>query len=164
MLPEYVSAKYLQPLISEQVRSKILDSITYISLNGTRSNAIRATVLADICDIWIKAKQNGAIEKEQFPIADNAYTLRYFSGNFFAHTMVVGGFEFGAVKNIRAGLAAKLAWPKVHGVVVLEVFDFRFHKSLSQTPATNNPPMSRMRRRGERSIMVLPLFNPRERK
>lgn len=75
MLPEYVSAKYLQPLITEQVRARILDSITYRSLNGTISNAIRATVLADICDIWIKAKQSGAIEKDQYPIADNAYTL-----------------------------------------------------------------------------------------
>jgi hypothetical protein len=62
MLPEYVSAKYLQPLITDTVRAKILDSITYEALNGTRSSAIRGTVLADICDIWIKSKQNGAIE------------------------------------------------------------------------------------------------------
>lgn len=75
MLPEYVSAKYLQPIISDSVRARILDSITYEALNGTRSSAIRGTVLADICDIWIKAKQSGAIEKEQFPIADTAYIL-----------------------------------------------------------------------------------------
>jgi P63C domain-containing protein len=75
MLPEYISAKYLQGFITEPIRARILDSITYDALNGTRSNAIKATVLADICDIWIKAKQSGAIEKEQHPIADNAYTL-----------------------------------------------------------------------------------------
>lgn len=75
MLPEYVSAKYLQPLITDQVRAKILDSITYEALNGTKANALRATVLADICDIWIKAKQNGAIEKEQYIISENAYLL-----------------------------------------------------------------------------------------
>ena len=75
MLPEYVSAKYLQPFITEQIKSRVLDSITYKALNGVNANAIRATVLADICDIWINAKQNGAIEKDQISIADNAYTL-----------------------------------------------------------------------------------------
>jgi hypothetical protein len=75
MLPEYVSAKYLQPFITDQIKVKVLDSITYKALNGVNANAIRATVLADICDIWIKAKQNGALEKDQISIADNAYTL-----------------------------------------------------------------------------------------
>src|ERR1039458_3949044 len=75
MLPEYVSAKYLQPFITEQIKARILDSITYKALNGVNANAIRATVLADICDIWIKAKQSGALEKEQVSIADNAYIL-----------------------------------------------------------------------------------------
>lgn len=69
MLPEYVSAKYLQPFINEQTKKNILDSITYKAINGVKANAIRATALADICDIWIKAKQNGALVKEQILIA-----------------------------------------------------------------------------------------------
>lgn len=75
MLPEYISAKYLQPFISDEAKARILDSITYKALNGTKANAIRAKVLADICDIWIKAKQNGALTPEQELIADNAYIL-----------------------------------------------------------------------------------------
>jgi hypothetical protein len=75
MLPEYISAKYLKPYISDQTKAKVMDSITYKALNGVNANGIRATALADICDIWIKAKQNGAIEKDQIVIADNAYIL-----------------------------------------------------------------------------------------
>lgn len=75
MLPEYISPKYLAPFITDEIKSKVLDSITYKSTSGSISNGIRATVLPEICDIWVQAKQKGALETDQFIIADNAYNL-----------------------------------------------------------------------------------------
>lgn len=75
ILPEYVSAKYLQPFISEDARARIMNSVTYKSSSGTIANGIEAIVLADICNIWIKAMQNGALNPEQSKSADRAYTL-----------------------------------------------------------------------------------------
>jgi P63C domain len=75
LLPEYVSAKYLQPFISDEIRAKLLDSVSYKPKNGPEASGIPATVLPEICDIWIKAKEKGALNPSQQEIADKAYIL-----------------------------------------------------------------------------------------
>src|ERR1700685_3385535 len=62
MLPEYISPKYLEPFITDEIKAKVLDSITYKATNGSISNGIKAVVLPEICDIWVQAKQKGALE------------------------------------------------------------------------------------------------------
>ncbi len=76
ILPEYVEAKYLEKYISEELRQKLLSPITYINRNGKESTGIDATVLPDICDLWIKAKNNNALTTEkQINTAKKAYIL-----------------------------------------------------------------------------------------
>jgi hypothetical protein len=75
MLPEYMSQKYLQPFISDELKAKISESITYKSLNGAPANGISALVLPEICDVWVQARQKGALDIEQSQIAEKAYIL-----------------------------------------------------------------------------------------
>jgi len=75
LLPEYISAKYLLPFISDKLRKKLTNSISYINSKGKLINGIEATILPEICDIWIKAKENGALDKKRIYIAERAYIL-----------------------------------------------------------------------------------------
>jgi hypothetical protein len=74
-LPEYLSAKYLQQFISDELREKFESAILYTSTGGQESNGIDATVLADICDVYITAKNNGVNNSKFLVVADNAYIM-----------------------------------------------------------------------------------------
>lgn len=63
MLPEYVSANVLQPFIADDLRVKLSESITYKPKVGQIARGVRATILPDICDIWIKARESGALSE-----------------------------------------------------------------------------------------------------
>jgi P63C domain len=75
LLPEYVSAKYLEPFITEEIHAKLMDSVTYKPKNGPTANGIRATVLPEVCDIWLYAKEKGALNDSQLEVAERAYLL-----------------------------------------------------------------------------------------
>jgi P63C domain len=75
MLPEYISAKYLEPFITDKIRAMVSEQITYTQINGASARGIKATALPEICDIWVQARQNGALKPEQYQIADKAYIL-----------------------------------------------------------------------------------------
>jgi P63C domain len=75
LLPEYVSAKYLQEYIPDQIRVKLMDSVTYKPKNGPTANGISATLLPEICDIWLNAKEKGALNETQLEVAEKAYLL-----------------------------------------------------------------------------------------
>jgi hypothetical protein len=75
MLPEYISAKYLEPFVSKELREKLANHIEYIGLNGKIARGLEATILPDVCDVWIRAKQASALPKSQEKIAENAYVL-----------------------------------------------------------------------------------------
>ncbi|MBI4810916.1 MAG: P63C domain-containing protein [Ignavibacteriales bacterium] len=75
MLPEYVSAKYLEPFVSKELREKLSNHIEYLTLNGKIARGLEATVLPDVCDVWIRAKEASALPKTQEKIAENAYIL-----------------------------------------------------------------------------------------
>lgn len=74
VLPEYVSAKYLQPFIDEELKIKLLKPIDYVNLKDVETEGVPATMLADICNIFVKAGEKGAL-KENTDIAENAYKI-----------------------------------------------------------------------------------------
>lgn len=74
MLPEYLSANYLQPFIKDEHKLKLYNTTDYINLQGIETDGVDATFLSDICDIFIKAGQKGAFKKN-IEIPDNAYKL-----------------------------------------------------------------------------------------
>lgn len=74
-LPEYVSAKYLQDFITDDLRAKLLTTVTYVNKKGENAEALPAEILADICDIWIQADQKGAVKESGKNAAKVAYII-----------------------------------------------------------------------------------------
>lgn len=74
MLPEYLSAKYFAPFISDELNTKLTNPIPYINNSGTKTEGVSADSLADICDVYIKAGEKGALTENQ-DIAQKAYDL-----------------------------------------------------------------------------------------
>lgn len=75
LLPEYISTKYLQNYISDDLKEKLSKPIKYINLSKKVAFGREATILPDVCDVWIKAKEAGALNKSQLKIAEKAYIL-----------------------------------------------------------------------------------------
>lgn len=64
LLPEYLSAKYLEPYISDELKTKLLKPKVYKNFLGILTDGIPAELLADICDVYIKAGENGAFKND----------------------------------------------------------------------------------------------------
>lgn len=75
VLPEYLSAKYLKGFITNDLQEKLSSAVSYISPNGTLSKGIDATILADICDVYVTAKNNGVNNGNFLKVANNAYAM-----------------------------------------------------------------------------------------
>ncbi len=75
LLPSYVSPVYLKDYVSDELRKKLEQPIGYINQNGRLTTGVDATVLPEICDVWITAKENGALNEQQVQTADRAYIL-----------------------------------------------------------------------------------------
>jgi len=75
LLPEYLSAKNLEPFVSDETKEKLTNPITYISKSGVKSRGVPGTVLQEICEIWLKARDKGALTKTQILTAKKAEIL-----------------------------------------------------------------------------------------
>lgn len=74
MLPEYLSAKYLEPFISPDLFENLSEAIPYVNKQGVETEGVPAELLSDICDVYVKAGEKGAF-KNNPEIADNAYQV-----------------------------------------------------------------------------------------
>ncbi len=74
LVPEYVSAKYLQPFINDDLKKALINPIQYESDKGIEAEGVEADYLAEICDVFVKAAEKGAL-KENAHIAENAYKM-----------------------------------------------------------------------------------------
>lgn len=75
VLPEYLSANYLEPFITNELRQKLDSAVSYIAISGTIARGIDATVLPDICDVYVAAKNKGITNPNLVKVADTAYLL-----------------------------------------------------------------------------------------
>ena len=75
LLPSYVSAVYLKDYVSDELKKKLEQPIRYINQNGRLTTGVDATVLPEICDVWITAREKGALNEEQAKTAERAYVL-----------------------------------------------------------------------------------------
>ncbi|MDP2730246.1 MAG: P63C domain-containing protein [Dehalococcoidales bacterium] len=73
--PSYISAGYLQDYVTDELKKKLEQPIMYINKNGRLTTGVNATVLPEICDVWITAKEKGALNEEQAKTAERAYML-----------------------------------------------------------------------------------------
>ena len=85
VLPEYVSAGFLDPFIDDELRSKLLEPINYITMSDTEAQGMDATLLPQICDVWLKAREKGALSKAQEFTAKQAEILM----RGFAHLGII---------------------------------------------------------------------------
>lgn len=75
LLPSYVSPVYLKDYVSDELKKKLEQPIRYINQNGRLTTGVDATVLPEICDVWITAREKGALNEEQAKTAERAYVL-----------------------------------------------------------------------------------------
>jgi len=80
MLPEYISANYLSPFISQEMSERLSKPLVYKDSDGKENQGIPATALIDICDIWQRADKKGALDNRGNAkvAAERAYII--FSG------------------------------------------------------------------------------------
>lgn len=76
-LPEYVSLEKLSQFMTDDLRRKLETPYVYKDAKtGKTRDGIDATVLPDICDIWITARESGALDlRQQQDTAKKAYLL-----------------------------------------------------------------------------------------
>jgi len=74
-LPEYLSASYLKPFISGELVSKLNSAFSYQSKTNSDSTGIDVTLLPDICDVYIQARNAGLDKPNILKAADVAYKL-----------------------------------------------------------------------------------------
>jgi len=75
-LPLFISARNLIPYISSTLLVQLTEPITYKGLNGARTYGIEASLLGEICKVWIAARDAGALAQNQMHIARKAEILR----------------------------------------------------------------------------------------
>jgi len=77
VLPEYISANYLSPFISEELTEKLSKPLVYRGSDGKKNQGIPATALVDICDIWQQADKKGALSNRENAkaAAERAYII-----------------------------------------------------------------------------------------
>lgn len=75
LIPEFVSAKNLEPFIDPETRVRLLTPITYKSKTGGVAQGVAASLLPEICNVWLKAREKGALTRTQSKPAKNAEIL-----------------------------------------------------------------------------------------
>lgn len=104
LLPEYISRKTLIPFISDELRSQLMNPVLYEPKSGGVARGLEATRMPDICDVWIRAREKGALTPRQEDMAERAYILL----RGFAHIGIIAlvdeatGFEADRAKDALA--------------------------------------------------------------
>lgn len=75
-LPVFLIGSALKPYISLELMMALSNPIIFRSSQGGRpAHGIEATLLPDICEVWLKARAAGALSERQQVIAGNAEVL-----------------------------------------------------------------------------------------
>lgn len=76
-LPYFLVASSLKPHIISDVELVEFEPILYVagSKSGGIAHGIPAALIPNICDVWLKAREAGALNKSQLPVAHRAETL-----------------------------------------------------------------------------------------
>lgn len=75
-LPPFLNKKAIIPLVSEKIRVPLSEPIIYKPLHGGRTAyGVPAELLPDICDVWLKAREQRIIKGSALKIAAKAEIL-----------------------------------------------------------------------------------------
>lgn len=73
-MPTFIDANNLQPFIDNDLRGELLQ-IDYINQTGRKAKGFNATILPSLCDVYLTARENGILTKQQSHIATKAEIL-----------------------------------------------------------------------------------------
>lgn len=65
----FVSGKLIKPFISSDLHGRIRNPIQFITPTSVRAHGFEATLLADVCEAVLKAREAGALQPQQLGIA-----------------------------------------------------------------------------------------------
>ncbi len=71
-LPVFLSANNLIPFISSDLAAALSEPLEYVTERGHRANGTKATLIPQILDVWIKARNAGRLNKRQMAFAEIA--------------------------------------------------------------------------------------------
>lgn len=74
-LPPFISGTTIEPFISPSLRLALAQPIVYRGRDGGTAHGVAATLLVEICDVWLKARNAGALHPSQEHIAARAEVL-----------------------------------------------------------------------------------------
>lgn len=74
-LTKFVEGKSLNPFISNELLELIKSPIKFQTTNGTVAYGYEATILADLCEAILKAREKGELHHQQVHIAEHAEIL-----------------------------------------------------------------------------------------
>lgn len=101
-MPLFLLAKSLQPFITGDLRTMVSKSWRYKDPRGGPVRVgLEASLLPQSCDVWLKARDAGALTKIQMPVADRAEILM----RGLAHTGIIAlvdeatGFQYDRAKD-----------------------------------------------------------------
>jgi len=73
-LARFTNSKAIKPFITNDLQARTLP-IEFVTPKGSRANGYEATVLADLCDAILAARQAGELNRQQTHIAERAEIL-----------------------------------------------------------------------------------------
>lgn len=74
-LPVWVSQPRVAPFVSPELAEKLTKPIAYRMPQGGLAYGVEASLLTDICDVWLKARQAGVLHPTQLATAQRAEIL-----------------------------------------------------------------------------------------
>ena len=75
MLPEFISARNIEPYVKERLSDILAGTIPYTALNGSDAVGLRADIIPKICDIWVKALSDDKLTENQRKVAEQSRIL-----------------------------------------------------------------------------------------
>ena len=73
-MPIFLSGATLEPFVSNSLRLALSEPIVYRARGGQRKG-VDATLLPEICEVWLAARDAGVLQRQQIRIAENADVL-----------------------------------------------------------------------------------------
>ena len=140
IMPEFVSANYLSPYISKELEIKLLAPIQYVGVDGEVYRGIEASILPEVCDVWLTALRAGVLTGTQKETAEKAYAL--FKG--FALVGITAlvdeatGFQDSREKNALAKILEKFVAKELQAWV--KTFPIEYYKELCRLYGVPFPP------------------------
>jgi len=75
-MPRFIRLRALEPFIPNEITAGLIEPIEFTPPHGGRSvTGLAAILLPDVCNVWLKAREEKALQERQLPTAQKAEIL-----------------------------------------------------------------------------------------